>query len=65
MSSAHVCGLLVATQAVPDCSSLEAQMFMAMVDVNGDNRLSLQVHRVQSKSVNVGQVKVWGDVRCG
>ena len=29
-------------QAVPDVSSLEAQMFMAMVDVNNDGILSLQ-----------------------
>ncbi|GAX84998.1 hypothetical protein CEUSTIGMA_g12419.t1 [Chlamydomonas eustigma] len=29
-------------KAIPDCSSLEAQMFMAMVDVNGDEKLNLQ-----------------------
>jgi len=29
-------------KAVPDCSSLEAQMFIAMVDVNNDGSLSLQ-----------------------
>ena len=33
-------------QAVPDCSSLEAQMFMAMVDINNDSRLTQQVSPV-------------------
>ena len=37
-------------QAVPDCSSLEAQMFMAMVDINNDSRLTQLVSPVSQRA---------------